>query len=861
MVAVLPSRFPRSALACLVTLLIPSLVYAGDSKAPELKESSDVYFNPALLSLGNPNQEHVDLSLYESGTQAPGKYRVDIFVNSGNVDARDVDFRLDEESGKKRLIPCLSLKDLRSYGVKTYLFPSLGDTNTTCVNLNVIPDADSQFFFSSQKLVLRIPQAALIPKARGYVDSAQWDDGINALLLNYSFSGDSTHDHSGTGRNSNSQYANLRPGLNVGPWRFRNYSTWNHGSDGRSNFESVYTYAQRNIVTLKGQMTFGDSSSPSDVFDSVPFRGVQIASDDDMLPESLRGYAPVVRGIARTNAQVVIRQNGYEIYRSYVSPGAFEITDMYPTGGSGDLEVTIKEADGSEQHILVPFASLPVLQREGRLKYSTTTGQYRSYDSAVNKTPFFQGTAIYGMPKGVTIYGGLQGAEHYSSMSMGLGKNMGDVGALSVDVTLADAKLKSSESPQGTSMRIRYNKNITQTGTNFAIAGYRYSTSGYYTMGETLDSWRNDDSNASSSAGRARNREELTMTQTIGESMGSLSLSAIHEAYWDTRQSTESYSTGYNNSWKGISYSINYSFSRNGTSSGNNDGSKVYDKDQIVSLNINVPFSNFLLGHNMNVSYGMTGTKGVGTSHTVGLNGTLLEDNNLSWNMQEGYSTSDTGTTGNLNVDYRGTYGEMNGGYSYDPDNSRVNYGISGGMILHRDGLTLSQPLGETISLVKAPGASGVKIHGQTGVKTDFRGYAVVPYETAFRKNDVGLDTEYLGDDIDLVQTNKTVIPTRGAIVRAEFEARIGSRALITLRLKDGKYVPFGATVTAKDSTQDVEFIVGEEGQVYVSGLKKQGVLLASWGASTSKKCTVNYFMPDSTEKSSLINMNSECIQ
>ena len=74
---------------------------------------------------------------------------------------------------------------------------------------------------------------------------------------------------------------------------------------------------------MKSLLTLGESSSPSDVFDSVSFRGAQLASDDDMLPESLRGYAPVVRGIARSNAQVVIRQNGYVIYQSYVAPGAF----------------------------------------------------------------------------------------------------------------------------------------------------------------------------------------------------------------------------------------------------------------------------------------------------------------------------------------------------------------------------------------------------------------------------------------------------------------------------------------------------------------------------------------------------------
>lgn len=61
------------------------------------------------------------------------------------------------------------------------------------------------------------------------------------------------------------------------------------------------------------------------IFDSVSFRGVQLASDDNMLPDSLKGFAPVVRGIAKSNAQVTIKQNGYTIYQTYVSPGALRL--------------------------------------------------------------------------------------------------------------------------------------------------------------------------------------------------------------------------------------------------------------------------------------------------------------------------------------------------------------------------------------------------------------------------------------------------------------------------------------------------------------------------------------------------------
>ncbi len=107
---------------------------------------------------------------------------------------------------------------------------------------------------------------------------------------------------------------NLRPGLNIGPWRLRNYTTFEHSNQSGSEWDNVYSYLQRNIVLLRSQLTLGDSSAPADVFDSVPFRGFQMASDDDMLPSSICvNYAPVIRGVARSNALVTIRQNGYVV--------------------------------------------------------------------------------------------------------------------------------------------------------------------------------------------------------------------------------------------------------------------------------------------------------------------------------------------------------------------------------------------------------------------------------------------------------------------------------------------------------------------------------------------------------------------
>ncbi|MDV7021136.1 fimbria/pilus outer membrane usher protein [Atlantibacter subterranea] len=834
--------YPVSRLAFCITLALSGPV-------PSLQARD--FFNPELLEIDNPAMKGADLSAFESGAQAPGTYHVDVIINDQTVDTRDIAFHLVRAGADdEKLQPCLSVGLLQSWGVKTGLFPGLG-SDPACANLADIPSASAEFLFNTQKLALSIPQAAMSPQARGYVDPSQWNDGIPALMLNYSVSGSNNRSKHG-GQNSDSQYANLRPGLNLGAWRLRNYTTWNRDSSGQDKWDTVYTYLQRSIVSLKSQLTVGDSTSPADVFDSIPWRGAQLASDDEMLPDSLKGYAPVVRGVARTSAQVVIRQNGYVIYQSYVAPGAFEITDMYPTGGAGDLNVTVKEADGSEQHFTVPYASLPVLQREGRLKYAVSGGQYRSYDSRVDKTPLAQLTAIYGLPKAFTLYGGFQESSKYQALALGLGKNMGVIGAFSVDLIQAWSTPKDMEKSSGQSWRMRYSKDFVETGTNFAIAGYRYSTDGYYGMQEVLDSY----GNSGALQNRRRNRAELTVNQNLGSGWGALTASAVREDYWNSSKTMESYSLGYNNGWNGISYGLTYTYSKNGSADGYS-GNATYDKDQVVAVNVSIPLQRFL--SNTWASYSVNSSKNNGTTHNVGLNGTALANNALSWNVQQGYGTDDVGYTGNLNADYKGTYGEVTAGYGYDQDTERLNYGVQGGIVAHENGVTLSQPLGETNVLVKAPGAGGVNILNQTGAGTDFRGYTVVSNISPYRKNDVTLDPLSLPDNVELALTTRTVVPTRGAVVRADYQAMVGSRVLMTLTRADGAPVPFGATVMVADTAVTQSAIVGENGEVYLSGLSDSGTLSVRWGNDPSASCRVNYTLSNATAINGLYRLAGSC--
>ncbi len=156
--------------------------------------------------------------------------------------------------------------------------------------------------------------------------------------------------------------------------------------------------------------------------------------------------------------------------------------------------------------------------------------------------------------------------------------------------------------------------------------------------------------------------------------------------------------------------------------------------------------------------------------------------------------------------------------------------------------MTFSQPLGDTNVLIKAPGASGVSVENQTGVKTDWRGYAVMPYATVYRYNRVALDTNTMSNNTDIENNVSSVVPTKGALVRASFDTRIGVRALLTVT-RGNQPVPFGAVV--RETQSGVTSMVGDDGQIYLSGLPLEGELLIQWGNGAQSQCRAPYSLPE----------------
>jgi outer membrane usher protein len=841
-------------------------------------ESSDagaaVQFDTTFLRT-DPKQT-VDVSRFARGNMVqPGLYSVDLWVNDVRVARQDVRFVATRDGQSARA--CFSRQMLETLGVD---FAKVGaatgaklpehasadaaeaaakDTHAAagasadataskqsgeaanaanaanadeCLDLAAaVPDATVDFDFSEQKLTLSVPQKYMRNAARGYVPPDMWQTGVNAGFVSYNAN---TYHTAGSGTQSTQSYLGLNAGVNIGAWHFRHQSSVSQQTGQGTHFDNIATYVQHDIAALKSQVTLGDGYTTGDVFDSVQFRGAQIATDDRMLPESLRGYAPVVRGTAESNARVTIRQNNQVIYETSVSPGPFEINDLYATGYGGNLDVTVTEADGRTKTFTVPYASVAQSLRPGTTRFSVTAGQLRN-DALETKPNFAQFTLQRGLTNLVTAYGGGVAANGYVAADVGAALNT-KFGAFSADVTAAQTQVPNQSTMRGTSLRIGYSKFIDPTGTNISVAAYRYSTAGFMSLTDAASvrdlAMHGGDTN---SVYRQRNRFQLSVNQNFKDH-GTVFLSASAQQYWNHDGSDMFYQAGYTNSFKYGTYSITAGRTRNADGSMSNQ----------FMLSTTMP-----LGHSQHAPLMSTNlsSSGGSTNLQANVSGSLGDANQYSYNAYGTYGSASGSSSANTGVSgaWRAPYAQMTASASAGSGSSQVSAGISGTVVAHPGGVTFSQTVGDTFGIVEAPGAAGASVTSAPGVKLNGRGYAVVPYLTPYGMNVVDIDPKGTSTDVEFESTSEQAVPRLGSVVMIKYKTVSGRAALIRAPQLGDKALPFGADVV--DGNGHNVGVVAQDSRIFARGLEDKGSLFVKWGSAASEECRIDYVLPKSTGK------------
>ncbi len=767
----------------------------------------------------------VDVARYATGNPIdPGIYTLDIFLNGRQISRENVQV-VREGAGTKA---CLSYDLVKSLSIKDTVFSSQQAeelrSGNQCIALeDVVKESHAAINSADMQMDISIPQIYLLRSARGYVAPEFWDKGETAFTLNY----DTNYYRSvNDGREYDSFYGRALAGFNLGGWMFRHEGSlsWRRQQGDESHhYNAINTYVQRDIPQLKSRLLLGEGNTSGELFDTLSFRGAQISTVDQMWPDSQRGYAPEIRGVARTSAQVTVSQNGSKIYETTVSPGPFNITDLYPTGYGGDLDVTVKEADGSETRFSVPYAAMTRLKRPGMTFYSVTGGVSRK-DNMAYTPSVYQGTIQHGFTNSLTGYTGILGSDNYISALLGGAFGL-PIGAISLDITGAQTKY-GDEKKQGVSYRATYSKKVTQTDTNFTLAAYRFSSSGYYSYDNALqinNYYKKNKNDGINYLSRPKQRFSMTASQNFGESYGNIYLTGFIQNYWNSTGTNTQFQLGYNNRIGRVSYTL--SANRLLYSTGGHDTQ--------LSLDFSIPLGS----ESKNYVTGSATHNKEGVTAQTAVNGVLGENDQYSYNVGASRDI-DNKKSGSVSGQYRSPYSMLTASYTKGENYYSASGGASGAVVALPDGINFSAYQSTTYAVVTAADAEGARVLGYPNIVLNGSGRAVVPNLNPYRINELAIDPKGIPLDVELESTQQRVIPVEGAVVRLDYKTSKGKPLLIRANQPDGNALPFGASVN--DENGNLVTTVSQGGQIYVRLNKDVSRLHVSWGKAENDNCLVN---------------------
>ncbi|MHA6308590.1 fimbria/pilus outer membrane usher protein [Hafnia paralvei] len=833
-------------------------------------ENSQYTFDESLFLGGDFGK---GLKRFNADNNTPaGKYSVDIYLNGRFIQRDSVDFV--NNSAQKESEPCLSREFYVQSGVNESALPQSDElAKSQCKSPEALLKGASWSFDQPRlRLDLYIPQALLTRSPRDAVPVESWDAGESLMFLNYSTNYYQSRYRSGSGGTSQYGFLGLKSGINLGLWQLRQQSSATYSqssSRSRYQWQSLQTYMQRPIAALNSNLMIGQSYSGGSLFGSMAYNGVKLETDQRMWPQSRRGYAPEIRGTAQTNARVVVSQNGRTIYETNVPQGPFVIDDLSSTHYEGDLKVEIIEADGRSSTFTVPFSAVPDSMRPGVSRYNAVVGRARDYGDTQNLFGDF--TYERGISNSLTGNLGLRIADDYQAILAG-GVWSHWLGAFGLNTTWSHAQIDDNQSQSGWRVQASYSRTFDYTGTNVALAGYRYSTEGYRELSDVLGeraSKKHGSNNVfKSDTLNQRNQFTAMINQSLGD-YGSLYLSGSVMDYYDNQSRNTQLQVGYSNSWKNISYNLaisrQQSVYRNQTDmDGSEQGrSRSYlgNTENLITLTFSIPLS--FGGRDNYISTSLSHADSSGNSGQTSVSGMLDDAGTLNYSVYAGYQQnreSQAGSTKNwgANLQKNSAFGTLNGSYSASNDYTQWGVGGRGAAVIHRGGITLGPYLSETFGLVEAKGAKGALVKNGQGARIDSNGYAIVPSLTPYRYNTISLDPKGINKHTELKSTQSRVIPYAGAAVKASFDTLSGYGVLIKAKINGTEALPMGASVL--DDQNNVVGMSGQASLIYARVRERQGILTVKWGDSPQEMCRVSYVLPESSEQQELVSVAGQCV-
>ncbi|MBT2372351.1 outer membrane usher protein [Pseudomonas fluorescens] len=781
--------------------------------------ASEVQFNTDVLDL--KDRDNLDLSHFSrKGYILPGTYSLAVNLNSVTMPERAINFYPPEDDPQGSEA-CLTSELVSQLGLKKEAVKDLAWVRGgQCLAFSSLPGLEVRPELGDSTLYLSVPHALLEYSSPDWDPPSRWEDGLPGLMFDYNFYGQTQRQ--AVGGDSHSLSGNGIVGANLGAWRLRadwqaRYDSPASGQQGIGHqMDWTRYYAYRALPQMGAKLVLGEDYLNSKLFDSFRFSGASLMSDDNMLPPNLRGYAPEVTGIARGNARVVISQQGRVIKEVSVVAGPFRIQDLN-SATSGKLDVRVEEADGSVQEFQVNTANIPYLTRPGQINYKAAIGRTSEFDQGAEGPVFASGEFSWGVSSGWSLIGGGIMSADYKALNVGVGRDLLALGALSFDVTQSSARLPRQAAQSGKSYRVSYAKRFESLNNDISLAAYRFSDSGYMSMGEFLNDRQGHDL-----SGRSKATYSFSTNQQFVDLGLSASLNYNRQTYWD-REAEDRYTLG-------LSRNFNFGKLRNVSMSLNASRTMSHGiKDDSAYVTVSMP-------------WGDSGTASYNGNYSGGTvrNGVSYYNRLKSGDSyQVGTSVDEEKTSFDGSYQHEGSMARLDASASYQTDSySTASLSVQGGATLTPEGGAMHRTgqMGGARMLVDTDDVAGVPVGGYGNpVYSNAFGKAVVGDVSSYYRSTVRIDVDKLADNAEASQSVVQGTLTEGAIGYRSFRVIQGEKVMAVIRMSDGTYPPFGATVVNAKGQETG--IVTDEGAVYMTGITPGQGMTVRWG--TGQQCDV----------------------
>lgn len=815
----IPYRHHVLSICIAATFALPYLAFGAD----------EIRFNTNMLDVND--RQNIDLSVFSRGGYiVPGTYDMVVHVNKADLLEQPVAFYAPDDDPKGSQV-CLTPAIVDQLGFRPDELKSASWWHhSECLTISSIPGMEASADLATSSVYLTIPQAFLEYTDANWDPPSRWDEGISGIMLDYNINGQARNESKNDVRGYNLS-ANGIAGVNVGAWRFR--ADWqaslNDSNKSNQNIEKQWDfsryYVYRAIPSLRSKLTFGEDYLNSRLFDSFRFMGASLNSDDSMLPPSLRGYAPEIVGVAQTNAIVKISQQGRILYETSVAAGPFRIQDL-SNAVSGTLLVRVEEQNGSVQEFTVNTADIPYLTRPGQVQYKISVGRPSDFDHHVLGGVFGTGEFSWGVRNGVSLFGGAISSQDYNSVAVGVARDLLAFGALSFDVTQSFARLPLvSGTRSGRSYRLSYSKTFDAIDSQVTFAGYRFSEREFMSMPEYLDA-----RHYGTQVGHGKEMYTVSFNKQFQKLGMSAYLNYSHETYWD-QPKNDRYNLSISKyfdlgQFRNISVSL---------SAFRNEYNQV--KDNGAFLSVSMP-----LGAKSTVSYNMSSNNSE-TSHQVNYFDRVTE--HTTYQVSSGYASG--GASASAFVTHEADTTSLNGNVSYvQGQYSAFGLSAQGGITVTQEGGAFHRTgtMGGTRILVDTTGVPDVPIRGYGATTlTNHWGKAVISDVNSYYRSKASIDLNQLNDQTEAHKSVVQATLTEGAIGYRKFDVISGSKGMAVIKLANGRTPPFGAMV--RNEHQQEMGVIGDEGQVYLSGMHAGSSISVLWG---DKQCAVTLPNPLPTD-------------